>query len=333
MPVEFKDYYKILGVPREASSEDIKKAFRKLARKYHPDVAKDKKAAEERFKEINEAYEVLGDPGNRKKYDELGSQWKNGAGFQPPPGWGPGEAQGAPYSEGSSEFRFDGTGFSDFFEQFFGGRGRFGGFPGYGAQREYEDREDRRAGFARRGSDLESDILVTLEEASKGSVRVLTLQRTDRRTAQARTQTIKVKIPSGVIDGQIIRVPGMGNEGIGGGQPGDLYLRIRFAAHPDFRVRGADLYYSLDLAPWEAVLGTKIVVPTLQDRVSLKIPPGTNNGQQLRVRGHGLVKGQSGEKGDFFVLISIVVPEQVTEEERELWKSLGRVSHFNPRNS
>ena len=333
MPVEFKDYYKILDVPREASSEDIKKAFRKLARKYHPDVAKDKKAAEERFKEINEAYEVLGDPANRKKYDELGSQWKNGAGFQPPPGWRPGEAQGAPYSEGSFEFRFDGTGFSDFFEQFFGGRGRVDGFPGYGAQREYEDREDRRAGFARRGSDLESDILVTLEEASKGSVRVLTLQRTDRRTAQARTQTIKVKIPSGVIDGQIIRVPGMGNEGIGGGQPGDLYLRIRFAAHPDFRVRGADLYYSLDLAPWEAVLGTKIVVPTLQDRVSLTIPPGTNNGQQLRVRGHGLVKGQSGEKGDFFVVISIVVPEQVTEEERELWKSLGRVSHFNPRNS
>jgi curved DNA-binding protein len=330
MPVEFKDYYEILNVPREASSEDIKKAFRKLARQYHPDVAKDKKAAEEKFKEINEAYEVLGDLENRKKYDELGSRWRNGAGFQPPPGWQQGRAQGAPHSEGSFEFRFDGTGFSDFFEQFFGRSGRFDGFSRFGTQQEDVDGE---AGFARRGGDLESDILVTLEEASKGSVRVLTLQRTNRKTGQARTQTIKVKIPAGVVDGQIIRVPGMGNEGIGEGRPGDLYLRIRFAAHPDFRVRGADLYYSLDLAPWEAVLGTKIVLPTLQDRVSVKIPPGTNNGRQLRVRGRGLVKGQSGEKGDLFVVINIVVPEQVTEEERELWKNLSRVSHFNPRSS
>src|SRR5215469_1983806 len=139
MPVEFKDYYKILDIPREASNEDIKKAFRKLARKYHPDVAKDKKAAEEKFKEINEAYEVLGDPENRKKYDELGSHWRDGTGFQPPPEW----QQGTPFSEGSFEFRFDGTGFSDFFEQFFGGRGGVDGFSGYGSQREYEDRGDR----------------------------------------------------------------------------------------------------------------------------------------------------------------------------------------------
>jgi curved DNA-binding protein len=328
MPVEFKDYYKILNVPREASNEDIKKAFRKLARQYHPDVAKDKKAAEEKFKEINEAYEVLGDPANRKKYDELGSQWRNGAGFQPPPGWQQGRAQGAPGADESFEFRFDGTGFSDFFEQFFGQGGRFDGFSGFGTRQEYAGGQ---AGVARPGSDLESDLLVTLEEASKGSVRALTLQRTNRKTGQARTQTIKVKIPAGVVDGQIIRVSGMGNEGIGGGPPGDLYLRIRFAAHPDFRVRGADLYYGLDLAPWEAVLGTKIVVPTLQDRVSVKIPPGSNSGQQLRVRGRGLDHGQSGQKGDLFVVINIVVPEQITEEERELWKNLSRVSHFNPR--
>jgi curved DNA-binding protein len=330
MPVEFKDYYKVLNVPREASSEDIKKAFRKLARQYHPDVAKDKKGAEEKFKEINEAYEVLGDPDSRKKYDELGSQWRDGAGFQPPPGWQRGRAQSARDSDESFEFRFDGTGFSDFFEQFFGRGGRFDGFPGPGTQQEYAGGE---AGFSRRGSDLESDILVTLEEAARGSVRALTLQRTNRKTGQTRTQTLKVKIPTGVIDGQIIRVPGMGNEGIGGGSPGDLYLRIRFAAHPDFRVRGADLYSGLDLAPWEAVLGTKIVVPTLHGRVSVKIPPGTNSGQQLRVRGRGLAKGQSPEKGDLFVVVNIVVPEQITEEERELWTSLSRVSHFNPRNS
>jgi curved DNA-binding protein len=328
MPVEFKDYYKILNVPREASSEDIKKAFRKLARQYHPDVAKDKKTAEEKFKEINEAYEVLGDPANRKKYDELGSQWRDGAGFQPPPGWRQGPAQGA--TDESFEFRFDGTGFSDFFEQFFGQGGRSDGFSGFSTRQEYAGGQ---AGIARRGSDLESDILVTLEEAAKGSVRALTLQRTNRKTGQARTQTIKVKIPAGVVDGQIIRVPGMGNEGAGGGPPGDLYLRIRFAAHPDFRVRGADLYYGLDLAPWEAVLGTKIVVPALQERVSVKIPPGTNSGQQLRVRGHGLAHGQSGQKGDLFVVINIVVPEQITEEERELWRKLSHVSHFNPRNS
>ena len=330
MPVEFKDYYKVLNVPREASSEDIKKAFRKLARQYHPDVAKDKKAAEEKFKEINEAYEVLGDPANRKKYDELGSQWRDGAGFQPPPGWQQGGAQGAPGMDESFEFRFDGTGFSDFFEQFFARGGRFDGFSRFGTQQEYGAGE---AGFARRGSDLESDILVTLEEALRGSVRTLTLQRTNRKTGQARTQTIKVKIPAGVVDGQIIRVPGMGNEGIGGGSPGDLYLRIRFAAHPDFRVRGADLYYGLDLAPWDAVLGTKVVVPTLQDRVSVKIPPGTSSGQQLRVRGRGLVNGQTGEKGDLFIVINIVVPEQITEEERELWKNLKSVSRFRPGSS
>jgi curved DNA-binding protein len=330
MPVEFKDYYKILNVPRDASSEDIKKAFRKLARQYHPDVAKDKKAAEEKFKEINEAYEVLGDSANRKKYDELGSQWRNGAGFQPPPGWQQYRAQRGSGADESFEFRFDGTGFSDFFEQFFGRGGRFDGSSGFGTQQEYAGGE---VGFKRRGGDLESDLLVTLEEASSGSVRALSLQRTNRKTGQARTQTIKVKIPAGVVDNQIIRVPGMGNEGTGGGPPGDLYLRIRFAAHPDFRVRGADLYYGLDLAPWDAVLGTKIVVPTLQDRVSVKIPPGTNSGQRLRVRGRGLANKQSGEKGDLFVVINIVVPEQISEEERELWKNLKRLSHFDPRSS
>jgi curved DNA-binding protein len=324
MPVDFKDYYEILNVPRDANSDEIKKAFRKLARQYHPDVAKDKKTAEEKFKEINEAYEVLGDPENRKKYDELGSQWRNG----PPPGWQQGRG-GVSGSDESFEFRFGGTGFSDFFEQFFGRSGRSAGFSGFDFQEGHADGE----GFAHRGSDLESDILVTLEEATTGSERLISLQRTNRRTGKARTQTIKVKIPPGVVDGQVIRVPGMGSEGIGGAGSGDLFLRIRFAAHPDFRVRGADLYHTLDLAPWEAVLGTKIIVPTLHDRVSVTIPAGTNNGQRLRVRGRGLVDGRSGTKGDLFVVINLVVPQQVTDEERELWKSLGRVSRFDPRES
>jgi curved DNA-binding protein len=325
MPVEFKDYYQILGVPRDASDEEIKKAFRKLARRYHPDVAKDKKAAEEKFKEINEAHEVLGDAENRRKYDELGARWKEGA--QVPAGWD-GQAGFAPGGEQGFEFRFGGTGFSDFFEQFFGHGGRFGGFGGFGRP---ETESDGETAFAQRGRDFESDILVTLEEASKGSVRTVSLQRIDPRTGQSTTQTLKVRIPAGVREGQAIRVAGMGEDGIGQGGSGDLYLRVRLAAHPDFQVRGADLYYTLDLAPWEAVLGTKVVVPTLKGSVSVRIPPGTNNGQQLRLRGYGLPTGQIGQNGDLYVVINVQLPEQITNKERDLWKELSRVSKFNPR--
>jgi curved DNA-binding protein len=327
MPVEFKDYYEILGVPRDASDEDIKKAFRKLARQYHPDVAKVKKGAEEKFKEINEAYEVLGDPQNRSKYDELGANWREDAGFQRAPGWQEG-GRWRPGGEESFEFHVDGTGFSDFFEQFFGRGGRFGGVNDFVRP---EARSTEEAGFARRGADLESDILVTLEEALAGSVRTVSLHRIDRRTGEARTQNLKVWIPPGVREGQAIRVAGMGEDGIGGGAPGDLYLRVRFAAHPEFRVRGTGLYYTLDLAPWEAVLGTKVVVPTLKDRVSVRIPAGTKQGQQLRLRGRGLPIGTTGRHGDLYVVIDVQLPQQVTEEERELWRQLSRVSRFNPR--
>jgi len=204
MPVEFKDYYQILGVPRDASDEEIKKAFRKLARRYHPDVAKDKKAAEEKFKEINEAHEVLGDPENRRKYDELGARWREGV--QPPPGRD-GHAGRSPGGEEAFEFRFDGTGFSDFFEQFFGRGGRFGGFGDLGRP---ETETSEGTAFARRGRDIESDILVTLEEVLKGSERTVSLQRTNPRTGQTTTQTLKVRIPAGVREGQAIRVADMG---------------------------------------------------------------------------------------------------------------------------
>jgi len=327
MPIEFKDYYKILGVPRSASQEDIKKAFRKLARQFHPDVAKDKKGAEEKFKEINEAYEVLGDPENRTKYDNLGTDGGQAAGFQGAPGWR-GRSRRGPRGEEGVEFHFDGTGFSDFFEQFFGRGGRFDGAndfvrSGVGSTEE--------AGFVHRGSDFESDILVTLEEALTGSERTISLQRVDRRTGQTRTQTLKVRIPPGVHEGQVIRVAGMGEDGIGGGASGDLYLRVRFAAHPEYRVRGSDLYYGLDLAPWEAVLGTRATVPTLKDHVSVRIPPGTNQGRQLRVRGRGLPIGRTGLQGDLYVVINIELPQQISEEERELWTKLSQISDFNPR--
>jgi curved DNA-binding protein len=327
MPIEFKDYYKILGVSRSASQEEIKKAFRKLARQYHPDVAKDKKGGEEKFKEINEAYEVLGDPKNRSKYDNLVADGGEAAGFQGAPGWG-GRGRGGPGGEQGVEFHFDGTGFSDFFEQFFGRGSRFDGAddfvsPGVGSGEQAE--------FVRRGSDFESDILVTLEEALTGSERTISLQRVDRRTGQARTQTLKVRIPPGVHEGQAIRVAGMGEDGIGGGASGDLYLRVRFAAHPEFRVRDSDLYYGLDLAPWEAVLGTRVTVPTLKDQVSVRIPAGTNQGRQLRIRGRGLPIGRTGGQGDLYVVINIELPQQVTDEERELWKKLAEISDFNPR--
>lgn len=327
MPIEFKDYYKVLGISRSASQEDIKKAFRKLARQYHPDVAKDKKGAEEKFKEINEAYEVLGDPENRTKYDNLGTDGGQAAGFQGGPGRR-GRGGRGPRGEEGVEFHFDGTGFSDFFEQFFGRGGRFDGVnefvsPGVGSTEE--------AGFVHRGSDFESDILVTLEEALTGSERTISLQRVDRRTGQTRTQTLKVRIPPGVHEGQVIRVAGMGEDGIGGGASGDLYLRVRFAAHPEYRVRGSDLYYGLDLAPWEAVLGTRATVPTLKDHVSVRIPPGTNQGRQLRIRGRGLPIGRTGRQGDLYVVINIELPQQISEEERDLWTKLSQISDFNPR--
>ena len=330
MAVEFKDYYATLGVPRTATDDELKKAFRNLARKYHPDVAKDKKGAEEKFKEINEAYEVLSHPENRKKYDTLGANWKQGAGFQPPPGWdqGPGAGGGrrrGPRPGGGGpepEFQFHGTGFSDFFEQFFSRGGQpdgFGSDMGNGA------------GFAQRGQDVAGDLAVSLDEVLHGAVRSVSLRVADPRTEEQETQTFKVRIPAGVQDGQRIRVGGKGGAGSGGAAAGDLILTVRYSAHPDFRAQGADLHRDLELAPWEAVLGTTVAVPTLDSSVTLKIPAGTNNGQQLRVRGRGLPKGTGTEKGDLYVTLVVKLPAELTPEERTLWEQLAKTSTFNPR--
>lgn len=323
MAVDFKDYYTVLGVPRNASETDIKKAFRKLARQYHPDTAKDKKAAEEKFKEINEAYEVLGDSSKRKKYDELGANWdKQPQGF--PGGAGGGTWRGGNGAPGGQEFHFGGTGFSDFFEQFFGGGGARQGFGG--GRHGFGDAYGPMA-----GSDIEGDIMVTLDEILNGSSRTISLQHVNPKTGQAETETIRVRIPPGMAEGQSIRVSGKGEAGTGGGAAGDLYLRVRVAAHPDFRVRGADLYYDVDVAPWEAVLGSTITIPALRGRVNLRIPAGTNNGQQLRMRGQGLPKGKSGENGDLYVVVDVQLPNELTPEERELWEKLSQTSHFKPR--
>jgi curved DNA-binding protein len=330
MPAQFKDYYATLGVAREATPEEIKKAFRKLARQYHPDTATDKKAAEEKFKEINEAHEVLSDPEKRRKYDRLGANWDQPGGFEPPPGTEHGRWQSAGPGGGGQEFHFGGTGFSDFFEQFFGGGSRYG-FP-EGFETEFQPGSAPQGQKRpRRGHDIEGDILVTLEEAMHGTVRPISMQSVNRQTGAAETHEFQVRIPPGATDGRRIRVPGHGEPGRNGGAAGDLYLRVRHAAHPDFTTREADVYHELDLAPWEAVLGTEIIVPTLDGSIKLRIPAGTDNGRQLRVRGRGLPKGKTGERGDFFVTVNIVVPTQVTDDERRAWEQLRLVSKFNPR--
>jgi len=317
MPASFKDYYETLGVPRDASSADIKKAFRKLARVHHPDVAKDKKTAEAKFKEINEANEVLSDPEKRKKYDDLGAHWDS-------PHHGQRQSRQEKPQDFGQEFNFGGTGFSDFFEQHFSGGSRYG-FP------EGARGPSSAAARERRGSDIEGDILVSLDEVMHGAVRPVSLQMANDRSGKVEEHSFQVRIPAGVTDGKRIRVPGQGEPGSGGAPAGDLYLRVRHAAHPDFHTEGHDLYYDLDLAPWEAVLGADLTVPTLDGSIKLRVPPGSENGHQLRVRGRGLPKGKSGERGDYHATITVHMPPKSSAGERELWEKLRSISKFNPR--
>src|SRR5436309_182157 len=315
MAVQFRDYYETLGVSKTASDEEIRSAFRKLARKYHPDVAKDKKTAEEKFKEINEAYEVLSDPEKRKKYDQLGANWNQPGGFQPPPDWGGGAQPGGYYQwsggdGGGVDFEFGGTGFSDFFEAFFGGgRGRsaFGGF-------------GQRQRTAERGSDVEADIMVTLEEALNGAMRQVSL----RRSGSKKVETYQVKIPRGVREGQRIRLAGQGEAGERGGKSGDLLLRLRLARHPDISVAGSDRVHEVEIAPWQAALVDQLGVPTLEVSARLRLPPGTQGGQRFRLRARGL-PGVSGQRGDLYVVVQIFVPKKLSDSEQKLWKQLAQL--------
>ena len=329
MAVEFKDYYRVLGVPPKATGEEIKKAFRTLARKYHPDVAKDKKTAEEKFKELNEAHEVLIDPESRRKYDQLGADWKTGVRPQPPPGQAGGRSAGRGAGGEAYDFQFEGTGFSDFFEQFFGGRaGRSRGASPF-AHHEAGDGTDE-AEPALRGQDNQGDILITLDEVLKGAMRAISVRRTNAQTGQEETETHQVRIPAGVQAGQSIRVSGKGGEGLGGGSAGDIYLRVRYAQNTDWQARDADLVGHLELAPWEAVLGATVPVRTLEGTVSLKVPAGTQQGHQLRIRGKGLPLG-AGKRGDLYVGVSIQVPPRISKEEEHLWKQLATQTTFDPR--
>lgn len=319
--MEYKNYYEILGVARDASADEIKKAYRKLVRKFHPDVSKEKNA-EEKTKELNEAYEVLHDDTKRKRYDQLGANWRQGEQFTPPPGWGGGSGQHGFYTNDFGDM--GGGQFSDFFESLFGG-----GFAG--AQRQQRSPFQSRRNVQQKGEDLRSKLTVPLIDAYQGSTLNLTvpISSTDeygRRKTQ--TKSLKVKIPAGVTNGQQIRLAGQGGPGVNGGPPGDLFLDIELAEHPHFRVEGHDIYLNLPITPWEAALGATIAVPTLGGKVELKIPAGSHSGQKLRLKGRGF---QAKQTGNQYVTLQIYTPPADTSSAKEFYERMAETFKFNPR--
>ncbi len=328
--MEFKDYYATLGVTKSSTEKEIKQAFRKLARKHHPDVNPGDKAAESRFKEINEAYEVLGDAPKRKKYDELGANWRayeqaeRAGGPNPFAGqWnvntggsgGPGGGFRTMTQEEMEEMFGDQNPFSDFFTTFFGG----GGF----GQRESSARGGSRARARQRpGRDVEHDIELSLEDAYNGTTRRLSLKH------DGHARTVDVRIPAGVGDGSRVRITGEGESGTGGAASGDLYLRVRLAAHPLFERKGRDLYVKAPLPVTTAVLGGEVEVPTISGKsVRLKIPALTQNGQVFRLKGYGMpAVGKSDEKGDAYARAEIQLPAQLTPEERTHYEALAKLN-------
>lgn len=316
MAANIKDYYEVLGVKRDASDDDIKKAYRKLARKFHPDLNPGDKASEEQFKQVQAAYDVLANPEDRKLYDQYGENWravKSGAGA-PPPGWEQAQRAGGPRQGGAAP----GFDFNDFD---FGGF-RSAGDEGFDIFEEIFSRAGRgRAPRTGRGRDVEAELELSLEEAHRGGRRSLQMQS---------DKVIEVNIPAGVRDGSTIRLPAQGGAGSNGSEPGDLYLHIRLRPHPLFQVNGDDLEVELRIAPWEAVLGAKVEAPTIEGKVELTVPPGTNTGQRLRLRNQGLNK-RNGGRGDEYVRMKIVVPKEVSDEERRLYEELQRTSRFDPR--
>jgi len=325
--MEYKDYYKILGVSKNATDKEIKKAYRKLARKHHPDTNPDDPKAEERFKEINEAYEVLSDPEKRKKYDQFGAQWKNftGSGGRPEDFWqqwqggaaGAGAPGGATYRQVSPEDleqMFGGGGFSDFFETLFGMGGRRGATAGAGGYEDIFGGAHAR-GRARpvRGRDIEYPLDITLEEAYHGSSRTLQLD----------NERIEVKIPKGVKTGSRVRVAGKGEPGRNGGKPGNLYLKINVLPHPRFQREGDNLRLKLPVDLYTMILGGEVQVPTLDRPVILNIPPETDNGKVFRLRGKGMPKLKKPDRhGDLLVEVTAKLPKNLTEQEKELFRQL-----------
>lgn len=307
--MKFRDYYAVLGVARDASAEEIKRAWRKLARKYHPDVSKEPDA-EKRMKEINEAFEVLGDPEKRAAYDRLGT-YQPGQDFRPSSDW--------QHDFSGGQYSFDDLDLADLFAGLRGGAfHRAGG---------------RRPDIAIPGEDFEVNVQIALEQSFHGTTLDLDLQIPEY-DEQGRLRRVprkfKARIPKGATDGQRLRLPGKGGKGVNGGRDGDLYLNITLAPHRLYRVSGHDLYIDLPLAPWEAVLGATVEVPTLGGAVRVKIKPGTHAGQQLRLGKRGLPKPREGE-GDLYAIVQIAVPTVVHERERALYEQLAKESAFDPR--
>ena len=328
MAVAYQDYYETLGVDRGATDDDIQRAYRKLARQYHPDVNKAPDAAE-KFKKINEAYEVLRDPEKRRRYDRLGRQWEAGEPFTAPPG-----AEGAEFHVGGFE-NLGGDDASDFFRAFFGdlggfGRGPFGTRTPRGAAARHWPRQTARP---RKGADQEAEIEVTLEEAARGAKKPVELEGMapgpDGRLQPKRT-SLSVNIPPGVTNGSRIRLGGQGGPGTAGGPAGDLFLRVRLRPDPRFRVEGHNLRTQVDVAPWEAALGARVDIATLEGPARVQVPPGTPSGKTLRLPGKGLPRSK-GPPGDLLADVRIVVPKTLTPRERELFEQLARDSQFSPR--
>jgi curved DNA-binding protein len=308
--MEFKDYYKILGVDADADDKAIKAAYRRLARKYHPDVSTEENA-EHQFKEVSEAYEVLKDKDKRAEYDMLRQHGGAGA-FEPPPGWQPGGFQSGP-----GDFQ---GGFSDFFEQVFGQSG-------HGSRQGYSRRQ-----FVHRGEDIELVMAIFLEDSLKGESQTISYEvpSFDEQGHLVRQKrTLKVKIPAGVIEGERIRLKGQGAPGIGDAPDGDLYLQIKFAPHPMYLVEGSSLTVTVPVAPWEAALGCKMQVPTLDGAVSVTVPANSQNGKRMRLKGKGLGKGS--QRGDLYLVLRIVMPDSASEKEQALWRQLSEESTFSPR--
>jgi curved DNA-binding protein len=309
--VEFKDYYQIMGVKRDATQDEIKRAYRKLARKYHPDVSKESDA-EVRFKEVGEAYEVLKDPEKRAAYDQLGANWKAGQDFRPPPDWDAGfEFHGGGFSSA------DASQFSDFFESLFG-RGFTAAGPAH-------------AGFHAHGEDAHAKVLIDLEDAYHGATRTLNLQHTELGAdgrPQVKQRTLNARIPRGVRQGQLIRLAGQGGAGMGKGKAGDLYLEVEFRPHPFYHVEGRDVFLDLPVAPWEAALGATVKAPTPAGTVDLKIPPGSVGGRKLRLKGRGI---PGATPGDFYVVLQIALPPAESAAAKSAYREMEQALKFNPR--
>ncbi len=310
--MEYRDYYEMMGVKRDATPDEIKKAYRKQARLYHPDISKEKNA-EKKFKEAGEAYEVLKDPKKRAAYDRLGANWKNGQEFRPPPNWGgnPGFGGGG-FSPGA------GANFSDFFESLFGGAG--GGFQHTQGQTA-----------PTRGEDRTVNLTINLEDAYHGMTQTIALRTPvidQQGHAKKQEQRLKVKIPKGIKAGQRIRLQGKGDAGTGGASPGDLYLKIAFKKNPLYRTEEKDVFLDLPIAPWELMLGTTIQVPTPEGKVQLRIPENSKSGQKLRLKGRG-IPGKP--YGDFFVVLNLVLPPAEDDESKALYEKMAKDFTFDVR--